>query len=91
MYVRYVLLAFMECLCLERTALLIRKAADAVHEGNVLGMLSESQPGWLDHHSSSTEENTVAARQLATLVTMLAHCFRLSQSSLQAWPLPHST
>lgn len=86
-YIRYVLLAFMECLCLERTALLIRKAADVVHDGNVLGMLGDTQPAWLDFNSSSTEENTVATRQLATLMTMLAHCFRLSQSSLQAWLL----
>lgn len=81
---RYVLLAFMECLCLERMALLICKAVDMIHENSVLGLLSETQPTWPDFTSSSTEENTVAARQLATLVVLLAHCYRLSQASLQA-------
>jgi len=83
-YVRYVLLAFMECLCLERTALLIRKAADFIHDNNILGMVGTDQPSWLDFASRDpTEENAVATRQLATLVALVAHCFRFSQSSLQ--------
>lgn len=78
----------MECQCLERTALLIRKAVDVIHENNILGMLGETQPSWLDFNAGSAEENTVAARQLATMVALMAHCFRLSQSSLQACPPP---
>lgn len=83
-YVRYVLLSFMECLCLERTALLIRKAADFIHENNIIGPVGTSQPSWLDFASRDpTEENAVATRQLATLVALVALCFRFSQSSLQ--------
>jgi hypothetical protein len=91
-YIKYALLMLMEDACLERTAYLLSKAVDFVHENEVLGSLLRAPAPWQSPslgNGAISESPQMAILQLSTLLLItLTQVYRLSLPWVQVCFLP---
>ena len=74
---------------MERAAMMLKYAVDFIHDNCILGLLLEGPAAWdtltLANHdpSSAADSNTLATRQIATLIVLMTQLFRFSPTRLQ--------
>lgn len=88
-FVKYTLLVLLEVLSLERAAMLLKHAVDFIHDNCILGLLLEGPAAWdtltrgNNDNPSDADSNTLATRQIATLIVLMTQIFRFSVARLQ--------
>jgi hypothetical protein len=87
--VKYTLLVLLEMLSLKRAAMLLKHAVDFIHDNCILGLLLEGPAAWdtftraTSQAASDADDNTLATRQIATLIVLMTQIYRFSQPRLQ--------
>ncbi|NJR42957.1 MAG: hypothetical protein HC767_10130 [Akkermansiaceae bacterium] len=85
-FVKYALLVLLELLSLERAAMLLKHAVDFIHDHCILGLLLEGPAAWdslTQADNDAADGNTLATRQIATLLVLMTQIFRFSQPHVQ--------
>lgn len=88
-FVKYALLVLLEVLSMERAAMLLKLAVDFIHDNCILGLLLEGPAAWdtltraNNDAPSDADCNTLATRQVATLIVLMTQLYRFSPTRLQ--------